>query len=100
MSKSRQKSTTGSKTTSKGSTTRRSSASSEGNELLFGKETYLWILGGFVLVLVGLALMSGGKMPDLNTWDDSIIYSFRRTVLAPIVILAGLGLEIYVIFRK
>ncbi len=68
--------------------------------LIFGKETYIWIFGGFLLVLLGLALMSGGRMPDLNTWDDSIIYSFRRTVLAPIVILAGLALEIYVIFKK
>ena len=96
MSKSRQKSTK----ESTGATRRPSPTVNEGNELLFGKETYLWIIGGFVLVLLGLALMSGGKMPDSNTWDDSIIYSFRRTVLAPIVILAGLGLEIYVIFKK
>ena len=68
--------------------------------LLYGKETYIWIAGGFLLVLLGLALMAGGRMPDLNTWDDNIIYSFRRTVLAPFVILAGLVVEIYVIFRK
>ncbi|MFK7931942.1 MAG: DUF3098 domain-containing protein [Saprospiraceae bacterium] len=29
-----------------------------------------------------------------------MIYSFRRTVLAPFVILAGLVVEIYAIFKK
>lgn len=82
-------------TTQKTSTVKRDSS-----ELLYSKETYIWIAGGFLLVLLGLALMSGGRMPDLNTWDNNIIYSFRRTVLAPFVILAGLALEIYVIFRK
>lgn len=101
MNMSKQKSST---TSSKPATpTIRSSKSSTkkvDDNLLYGKETYIWIAGGFLLVVIGLALMSGGKMPDLNTWDNDIIYSFRRTVLAPIVILAGLVLEIYVIFRK
>lgn len=82
------------------STQKSITAQRDSSELLYGKETYIWIAGGFLLVLLGLALMSGGRMPDLNTWDDNIIYSFRRTVLAPVVILAGLALEIYVIFRK
>lgn len=68
-------------------------------ELTFNSTNYLWMGIGFVLVLVGMLLMSGGQMPDPNTWDDNIIYSFRRTVLAPIVILAGLGVEIYAIFK-
>ncbi len=68
--------------------------------LLFGRETYIWMAGGAVLIILGLFLMSGGKMPDPNTWDPDIIYSFRRTVLAPFVILAGLGVEIYAIFKK
>lgn len=69
-------------------------------ELLYGKETYVWMMGGVLLIILGLFLMSGGKMPDPNTWDAGHIYSFRRTVLAPIVILAGLGVEIYAIFKK
>ncbi len=68
--------------------------------LLFKKENLIWMAAGALLIIIGLALMSGGKMPDPNTWDPDIIYSFRRTVLAPIVILAGLGVEIYAIFKK
>lgn len=69
-------------------------------ELIFGKQTYLWMGIGVVLITFGMILMSGGHMPSPDVWDENIIYSFRRTVLAPIVILAGLIVEIYAIFKK
>lgn len=68
--------------------------------LTFGRETYIWMGVGFVLVIIGMLLMGGGAMPSPDVWDDNIIYSTRRTVLAPIVILAGLGVEVYAIFKK
>lgn len=68
--------------------------------LLFTKQNYLWIGIGCALITIGLLLMLGGNMKDPNVWDESIIYSARRTVLAPIVILAGLGIQIYAIFKK
>lgn len=67
---------------------------------LFGKRNYLWMGIGFIFVVIGCLLMLGGGMPDPNTWDDSLIYSFRRITLAPIVILIGLGIEIYAIFTR
>ncbi len=67
--------------------------------LTFGKDNYIWMGIGVGLVALGLILMTGGQMPSPEVWDDNIIYSFRRTVLAPIVILAGLVLEIYAIFK-
>lgn len=70
------------------------------NELIFGRINYLWMLGGVVLVVVGLALMTGGRMPSPEVWDDQLIYSFRRTVLAPIVILAGFVVEIFAVFKR
>jgi hypothetical protein len=68
--------------------------------LLFNRDNYIWIAGGFGLVLLGLLLMSGGGMTDPKVWDESVIYSFRRITLAPMVILAGLIVEIYAIFIK
>jgi len=50
------------------------------------------------VMLLGFILMSGGSMPDANTWDPNIIYSFRRITLAPFLILAGIVIEIYAIF--
>lgn len=70
------------------------------NELIFNKQNYMLMGAGFLIVVIGLFLMSGGHMPDSNTWDDGIIYSFRRTVLAPIVIIIGLLVEVYAIFKK
>ncbi|MDQ3017949.1 MAG: DUF3098 domain-containing protein [Bacteroidota bacterium] len=68
--------------------------------LLFSRENYLYIGIGCGLIALGLILMLGGDMKDPNVWDESVIYSARRTVLAPIVILAGLAMEVYAIFRK
>ncbi len=74
-------------------------ASSQPKEMMFGRENYMWMIGGAALMILGLILMSGGKMPDPNTWDESIIYSARRMVLAPIVMLGGLGVTAYAIFK-
>lgn len=68
--------------------------------LLFTKDNYMYMAIGCGLIGIGLLLMLGGSMKDPNVWDESVIYSARRTVLAPIFILAGLGVEIYAIFRK
>ncbi len=104
MSKSQKKkvvvtTSTASKKTSSGSKGNVSTGSAS-KSLLFNKDNYIWMGAGALLIIIGLFLMSGGKMPDPNTWDPDLIYSFRRTVLAPIVILLGLGVEIYAIFKK
>jgi len=68
-------------------------------ELIFGKQNYLFIAAAFGLILLGMLLMMGGDMPDSNTWDESLIYSTRRTLIAPIVILIGLVVGVFAIFR-
>ncbi len=68
-------------------------------ELIFGKQNYIWMAIGAGLVALGLIMMLGGSMPSPDVWDPDIIYSFRITVIAPILILAGLIVEIYAIFK-
>ena len=68
--------------------------------LLFTNRNYMYIGIGCGLIALGLILMLGGSMKDPNVWDESVIYSARRTVLAPIVILAGLAFEVYAIFKR
>lgn len=70
------------------------------NDLIFGKKDYQIILIGWGLVVLGLVLMIGGNMPDNDTWDPDLIYSFRRITLAPMLIIAGLIVQIYAIFRR
>ena len=67
--------------------------------LTFGKQNYILMGIGIVLVFAGILLMSGGSMPSPEIWDENIIYSFRRTVLAPFTIVAGLIVEIFAIFK-
>jgi len=70
------------------------------NAPLFGKENYRWMLIGIIVMALGLFLMAGGKSKDPNVFDPKEVYSFTRVTIAPILILAGLALEIFAIFRK
>ena len=67
---------------------------------LFGKDNYKWMIIGIVLVAIGILLMAGGKSADPNVFKSDEVYSFRRITLAPIIILIGLGIEVYAIFKK
>jgi hypothetical protein len=68
--------------------------------LLLGKKNYYIILAGLGLITIGMFLMSGGKMPSRDVWDENLIYSTRRTLIAPIFILSGLAIQVYAIFAK
>ena len=68
--------------------------------LLFNKTTYMYILGGIGLMTIGFFLMAGGHNEDPNVFDEDVIYSTRRTLIAPIFILAGLIVQIVAIFKK
>lgn len=67
---------------------------------LFGRENYIWILAGLAVIALGLILMAGGKSDDPNVFNPKEVYSFTRITLAPILILIGLALEVFAIFRK
>lgn len=69
-------------------------------QMVFSRQNYYWMLLGAGLIALGMVLMLGGHMPSPDVWDDSIIYSWRRTVLAPFLILAGLVVEVYAIFKR
>ena len=71
------------------------------NAPMFGRENYLWMLAGIVVIAIGMVLMSGGKSNnDPAVFDKDSVYSATRITIAPILILAGLVLEIFAIFRK
>lgn len=67
---------------------------------LFSKENYLLMVVGGIIILLGIILMSGGKSADPNVFDKSQVYSKTRITVAPILIMLGLCVEIYAIFKK
>ena len=67
---------------------------------LFSKENYTWMLIGGAVIALGMFLMSGGKSADPNVFDTKQVYSTTRITIAPIVIVMGLIIEIYAIFKK
>ncbi len=67
---------------------------------LFGKENYIWMLGGLALLALGFFLMSGGKSTDPAVFNTKEIYSTTRITVAPILIIAGFIVEIIAIMKK
>jgi hypothetical protein len=67
---------------------------------LFNKNNYLWMGIGIAIVLLGFLLMAGGKSSDPNVFNEDEVYSFRRITLAPILIIAGLMVEVYAIMKR
>lgn len=67
---------------------------------LFGKDNYMWMLIGAVVLAIGFFLMSGGKSADPNVFNEKEIYSTTRITIAPILIIAGFIIEIFAIMKK
>ena len=60
------------------------------SELVFTKKNYQLLLISIAIVVVGFVLMIG----------DTNVYDFRKTLLAPIVVLFGFGFGVYAILKK
>jgi len=68
-------------------------------QFAFQKENYKYMLIGLGLLFLGFLLMIGGGS-DTTTKFSPAIFDFRRLTLAPILILAGYGVEIYAILKR
>jgi hypothetical protein len=67
---------------------------------IFTKENYLWMAAGAVVIALGMLLMAGGKSDNPAVFNDKEVYSTTRITIAPILILLGLGLEVFAIFKR
>lgn len=91
---------TGSTERVRSSTTASTRAPRVKKDLIFNRNNYILLGAAGLAMALGIILMSGGSMPDPNTWDENIIYGSRRMVIAPIFMLGGVVLGIVAIFRK
>jgi hypothetical protein len=67
---------------------------------LFEKTNLTWMLIGAAVMILGFVLMAGGRSEDPNVFNPGEVYGARRITIAPILILAGLVIEIIAIFRQ
>lgn len=63
---------------------------------LFRKTNYFLMIAGAVILIIGYFCLRGGAVTDPNTFDGEI-FNARRTVVAPILMFAGLIIEIIAI---
>jgi predicted permease len=74
--------------------------SSSSSPSVFSKDNYTWMAIGLAVIAIGMFLMAGGRSDDPKVFDPKQVYSTTRITVAPVLILAGLVIEIYAIFRK
>jgi hypothetical protein len=63
---------------------------------VFGKKNYILMGVGVLLIGLGYILMSGGGSDNPEVFNPEI-FNTRRLTVAPLILLAGLVLEVYAI---
>lgn len=67
---------------------------------LFERQNLILMLIGGAIIILGFFLMAGGKSEDPAVFNADEVYSARRIIFAPLLILAGLVIEIIAIFKR
>jgi uncharacterized membrane protein len=67
---------------------------------IFTKDNYTWMIAGIVVIALGMLLMAGGKSNNPAEFNQKEVYSTTRITIAPLLIIIGLGLEVFAIFKK
>jgi heme/copper-type cytochrome/quinol oxidase subunit 2 len=68
-------------------------------QFAFNKKNYMLLILGLVLIAIGFLLMIGGESENPQQFNYAI-FNFQRLTLAPIIILAGLVVEIFAIMWR
>lgn len=82
-----------------GGKTDKSSTPVKTGDFALGRENYILMIIGLVLIFLGFVLMIGGKSNDPKVFNEAI-FSPQRLTVAPILILAGYVVEIFAIMKK
>ncbi len=68
-------------------------------DFAFGRENYILMIAGIVILGIGYLLMVGGGSKDPETFSYEL-FNTRRLVVSPLVILVGIVVEIVAIMKK
>lgn len=75
------------------------SKNKEERVLLFDRTKYTLMIVGLLVTAIGFLLMIGGGSDDPNVFSYDL-FSFRRITLAPLLVLAGFGVQVFAIMKK
>ena len=68
-------------------------------ELPLTIRNYILLIAGFVVIVLGMALMTGGSSENPNDFKYDM-FSWRRITLAPLLIVGGFAFEVYALLKK
>ncbi|MEG0517386.1 MAG: DUF3098 domain-containing protein [Bacteroidales bacterium] len=71
----------------------------QSEEFMIPKRNIRYIIAGLVIMILGYIVMMGGGSEDPNVFNESM-FSTLRTVIAPVLILAGMVVEIWAIMYR
>lgn len=71
----------------------------EKRDFVFGKENYVIMIVGLVVLAIGYILLSGGGSNDPDQFSEAL-FNNRRMLWSPIFIVGGLVIEVYAIMKK
>ena len=69
------------------------------NKMAITRKGLRLLLAGLLVMVAGYILMMGGLSPDPNVFNYGM-FDFRRLVAAPLVIIAGIVIEVVAIMGK
>ena len=69
------------------------------NKMAISRKGLRLLLAGLLVMVAGYVLMMGGFSPDPNVFNYDM-FDFRRLVAAPLVIIAGIVLEVVAIMGR
>lgn len=72
----------------------------EGSQaFIFDKRNYVFMIIGLLVMMLGFILMIGGGSADPSVFNEDI-FNFQRITLSPILVIAGLVIEVVAIMIK
>ncbi len=63
---------------------------------VFERKNYLWMFIGIAFIAIGFILMAGGGSDNPEVFNEAI-FNWRRTRLAPALVLIGFAIQVYAI---
>ena len=70
-----------------------------GEGFIFTKVNFQLLIVSIITIVIGYALMAGGKSDDPNKFNEEI-FNIQRITLTPIVVLLRYAIGVYAILKK